>query len=572
VSKQYFKNAQTFKASNDGIIKAYEKGILNFEVRLENGQLNTIQIDDVYYSDDSSVNILSVSRLTKSNSARMIFRKNICHFMMNNDVVFKAYKDSNTGLYVLPIFAVSESDQTENEFVFNQIGISNDKNCVDNKRSKYEVWHERYGHINPNYLRRLLKENLVKGIDLKPNEIPTDANCETCTISKSTKLPYKTNHYRAESPLQLVHTDVVQMPCESVNDGKYFVTFLDDFSHYCVTYEIKSKDEVFSKFKIFKAFAEKQTGHYIKAIRSDNGKEYVNNNFTEFLEVNGISRQLTCPFNPSSNGRAERLNRTLNDCTRSMLYQSNLPKSFWPYALDTAVYLKNISPCSEYKLTPFELFFNYKPDVSHLRTFGSICYAHVDKPTNAKLNDRAIKCIFLGYKFGAYKVLDLSSNQVRIARNVKFVEDEYSNISQNGVNSEYQHRCDDALSRNTCENNTSDSEDERVNIIPEIASDVNDGNSIIDVPNAPLNDVELNEMNDNLNDCNASNNNNNLNDSFESSSELFDDENRDNAEPGQVVTRSGRISKPVKPYGNPKLYTLANSNETIPALYVSKFK
>lgn len=42
------------------------------------------------------------------------------------------------------------------------------------------------------------------------------------------------------------------------------------------------KDETFSKFVEFKALVEKETDKKVKALRSENGGEYVSNDFKEF--------------------------------------------------------------------------------------------------------------------------------------------------------------------------------------------------------------------------------------------------------------------------------------------------
>ena len=75
------------------------------------------------------------------------------------------------------------------------------------------------------------------------------------------------------------------------------------------------------------------------------------------------------PNNPAQNGLAERMNRTIVESARSMMFHSNLSVNFWAEAVNTAVYLKNRSP-----ITPYECLFNRKPDVAHLRVFGCIAF------------------------------------------------------------------------------------------------------------------------------------------------------------------------------------------------------
>ena len=93
-------------------------------------------------------------------------------------------------------------------------------------------------------------------------------------------------------------------------------------------YVLKSKDQTFETFKNWKKMVETQMGKKIKAIRTDNGLEFYNSKFTEMCNENGIIRQLTAPGNPQQNGVAERMNRTLLERVRCMLFHAHLPKIF----------------------------------------------------------------------------------------------------------------------------------------------------------------------------------------------------------------------------------------------------
>ena len=74
---------------------------------------------------------------------------------------------------------------------------------------------------------------------------------------------------------------------------------------------------------------EKQLGKPIKTIRSNQGGEYLSNEFINHLVQNGILSQLSAPRMPQQNGVAERMNRTLLDMTRSMMSYSELPIFLW---------------------------------------------------------------------------------------------------------------------------------------------------------------------------------------------------------------------------------------------------
>ena len=91
----------------------------------------------------------------------------------------------------------------------------------------------------------------------------------------------------------------------------------------------------FKKFKEYRTEVKKQLGKPIKAIWSDQGGEYLSNEFIDHLVYNGIMSQLSAPRTPQQNGVAERRNHTLLDMTRSMMSYSELPLFLWGYTLET---------------------------------------------------------------------------------------------------------------------------------------------------------------------------------------------------------------------------------------------
>ena len=157
----------------------------------------------------------------------------------------------------------------------------------------------------------------------------------------------------------------------------------------------------FDAFKQFKAYAENQTGHKIKALRDDKGGEYMSNAFLRFTDECGIVRQHTVQNRPQQNGVAERANRTLSERITAMLQESGLSSKFWGECLAALVHVWNRCPTAAVtKKTPFELWHGKKPDVSHLRIWGCTAYVHVQKDKRAALGSHMEKCIFIGYPEG----------------------------------------------------------------------------------------------------------------------------------------------------------------------------
>ena len=137
---------------------------------------------------------------------------------------------------------------------------------------------------------------------------------------------------------------------------------------------MKNKDEVFSKFKEFKALIENHTEKKIKTIRSDNGGEFTSNEFKELCKESGIKRESSTPYNPQQNGVAEGKNRTIMEAAKAMLQDQDLPMHIWVEAARTVVSVQNRTPhrVLENK-TPEEAFSGKKPEVSHLKIFGWAC-------------------------------------------------------------------------------------------------------------------------------------------------------------------------------------------------------
>ena len=134
---------------------------------------------------------------------------------------------------------------------------------------------------------------------------------------------------------------------------------------------------------------------------------------------------MTARYTPQQNGVAERKNRTVMDMVRCMLHLKKLPKGFWGDAVDCAFYLLNRCPTrSVLGKTPQEAWTRRKPSIGHLRVFGCICYAHVPDVLRKKLDDKAEKCIFLGYsqKTKGYKLYNPVSGKVIVSRDVTFDE------------------------------------------------------------------------------------------------------------------------------------------------------
>ena len=287
-----------------------------------------------------------------------------------------------------------------------------------------QTWHRRLGHLGYSNLARL--QSMSTGLNLAANDIKAAHTgvCEPCAMGKNHRQPFPQSDTKTTKPLELIHMDVCgPMPVSTYGGSKYAATFLDDYTGYGITQLLKTKGDVADLTKSVLTALETATGCKVISVRTDNGSEYINNELDGFFNSKGIVHQTTVPYTPEQNGKAERLNRTLMEKAKSMLADSSLPPEAWGEALNTASYLRNRSPAFGKELTPYELMTGNRPDLGHLRVFGSKAYVHIPKQKRDKLDFKSYTGYMIGYSLNSkgYRIL-CDDNTVVNSRDVIFDE------------------------------------------------------------------------------------------------------------------------------------------------------
>lgn len=156
-----------------------------------------------------------------------------------------------------------------------------------------------------------------------------------------------------------------------------------------------------------------------------------------FLKQVGIVHQKTNPHTPEQNGLSERFNRTVVERARCLLFEEDLDKSFWAEAVNTAVYLINRTPAASLgMMTPFEKWTGRKPDLSHVRIFGSKVMVHVPKVNRHKWDKKANKLILVGYQDNVkgYRSYNTKTKKITTSRDVIIIENKEPSKAQIVVN------------------------------------------------------------------------------------------------------------------------------------------
>lgn len=293
-----------------------------------------------------------------------------------------------------------------------------------------ELWHRRFAHLGAATLDKTAR--VVTGIHIDAAGIARlrEAVCPPCIEGKMTRAPFPASTSKTTEPLQLVHTDVCgPMPLPTPAGNVYLVTLIDDNTRFKAVIPVKTKGNAKDAVMAVLNLWSNQLNKRVIVVRTDGGMEYTGKNWDEWLHTKGITHQASNPYTPAQNGVAERYNRVIVERTMAMLADSHVPKKYWAEAAVTVNYLANRVPQRNQEVTPYEAFYNKRPDVSHLRTFGCRAWVYTPKDIRGKLQPRAQVGLLLGYGKDQKGYRVLVKGRVISSRGVKFEEATLPSVS-----------------------------------------------------------------------------------------------------------------------------------------------
>ncbi|CAI7839404.1 unnamed protein product [Closterium sp. NIES-53] len=235
----------------------------------------------------------------------------------------------------------------------------------------------------------------------------------------------------AKAPLALVHMDVVgPTRAPSVSGSRYFLTIVDDHTRAVWVYPLKTKGEVAAAvLKEWMPRAQRESGHKVKVIRTDNRGEFVSADFEAVLKKKGIQHQLTVPYNPQQSGVALRFNQTLQEGARTLLGGGGLPDPFWVTALRQVALVKNrvLATVGDKQWVPYTKWYGSAPSLNMLRANGCMVVFHMPKEKRGKLEAFGRWGVHLGLAkdHKGWLMWGLTSQQLTVSRDVKFLESLY---------------------------------------------------------------------------------------------------------------------------------------------------
>jgi len=381
----------------NGFIEYHQKGTI--EIILDNDL--PVTLHDVAYWKNAPF-LISVSCLVDK-GIHVQFKKDHANIMKDNDILYEAQR----------IDSVYHLKMKPQQKVIRRIMLS------------AQIWHERLNHCG--------KDKLSKTIQ---GEVPVeeinkfyDQVCHGCVTGKShrTKIQKKNPAVNEYAPLEVLVADCVGPYSRSIDSKRGALIIGDYNSQFLWALPFFRKSEVPSLFagllrRLCSEFTER-----LCIIRTDNGTEFCNSSFRETCSKLGLKHQLTIPYEHEMHGKAENNNRIVLEGVRSLLQGSNLPKSYWTYAMLNTIYCYNRCIVSKTGISPWHAIYGSKASIKHLRIFGVPGYAHIPRETRSKLEATAVKVIFLGYAPDSvgYIVQDQQSRRIFYSRTFYCNEEKY---------------------------------------------------------------------------------------------------------------------------------------------------
>ena len=137
------------------------------------------------------------------------------------------------------------------------------RNSACAAKGEDRLWHRRYGHLSEESLKKLVREEMVNRLDYD-----VSGGVGICASGKQCKSSFSLSTTQTSELFELVHSDLCgKMGKKFLGGAEYFLTFLDDKTHYTWVYALKTKDQVYSKFKEWKAEVETRTGKRVKTLQ-----------------------------------------------------------------------------------------------------------------------------------------------------------------------------------------------------------------------------------------------------------------------------------------------------------------
>jgi hypothetical protein len=368
-------------ATEDGLLPAHGRGNVYLEWLLPDGSIQATTLCNVWHVPTLQMSCISKSTLQHA-GAEFSPGPGGISIVLGGVIMGQALWQQG-----LPILSVAFPTMKIREAA---------KRIAQSRKgpASLDTWHRRMNHLG--HADVCCLADVADGVEIDYNSVSD--GCDVCATWKKKKVASQIPPVSTTHKLQVVHADIygpINPP--SICGSRYYVVFTDDFTRIMWLYFIRDSSQCVDIIKNFLAETEnRREGTYLKTLRYTGSGEFGKLAVRSFLAMQGIGSDLK----PSG----ESANPMLMETALYMLQSNKLPDKLWVEALSTVAYLRNRSPTGVIGngMTPFEAWFHRKPDLGHVRVFGSPAYADsLETRPGKELQGRSVLCYLLGYQGSA---------------------------------------------------------------------------------------------------------------------------------------------------------------------------
>ncbi|CEM28793.1 unnamed protein product [Vitrella brassicaformis CCMP3155] len=200
---------------------------------------------------------------------------------------------------------------------------------------------------------------------------------------------------RAKEAFDLVHLDHKPMKVASVKGDTGFFVMVDDKTRHAMG--------------------------KVKTLWSDGAKEFRYGKLEQYCIEHRIRQRFNAPYHRDEGGVVEHKVGMLMALMTSIMAESGMPDECWPYALDYAVKVYNMTVTKATRLpdgrptSPHYALYGKKASIKGLFIFGSAAFVHQREEIRRGLQAKGKIMVMLGMAprmKGTYRVLDLNTKKM----------------------------------------------------------------------------------------------------------------------------------------------------------------
>ncbi|GLB40854.1 putative mitochondrial protein [Lyophyllum shimeji] len=333
-------------------------------IRLHVAKGITLTLERALYIPGCTVRLISISSLTRDSNAAAYF-----------DHESVKITDRSTGAFIAGGRLLPDSRL----YAINIHAASAEHALSARHSPDLGTWHRRLGHANYQAISEMAKAGLI-------------GDQETSTEDLT-----------GPSPVQSRHGNL------------YVMNMVDDFTSKPWSIPLRRKSDALEELKAWELAREVETGLKVGVYRTGYDGELTSRQMEQWLKLRGTEQEHGAPYTSAHIGRVEHLHRTLMAKARTMRIAAGCPPNLWDEFYLTASYLHERTLTKSLNgVTPYEMWYERKPDYSHLREIGCRAFILIQNRHNPKIFERSIECVLIGYglKSKTYRCYDRKSGNV----------------------------------------------------------------------------------------------------------------------------------------------------------------